>query len=132
MRADLEDSEKSEVENKLQQSDLGAKDHSAAVISRLADYLRNNPSQFLTRDQLAEKVYMSPSHFSRVCKSVLGMTPRQLMASVKRNHACDRLRNTDMSVKEVSASCGFPTQDHFSSWFKKQTGQSPSAFRQSV
>ncbi|OGV41304.1 MAG: hypothetical protein A2X46_01935 [Lentisphaerae bacterium GWF2_57_35] len=54
------------------------------------------------------------------------------MAGVKKNHACNLLRRPQLSVKQVSVECGFDSQNHFSAWFKNQTGQSPSAFRKSV
>jgi len=132
LNVEYEKPDRMEAGNHTREPGLGGMGQHAAVLAQLVEHLRNNPAHFFTRDDLAEKADMSPAHFSRACKSVLGLSPRQLMAGVKKNHACNLLRRPQLSVKQVSVECGFDSQNHFSAWFKNQTGQSPSAFRKSV
>jgi AraC-like DNA-binding protein len=79
----------------------------------------------------AAEIHISPKHLSQTVKNLTG--------KVAKDHIQDRilleakrlLLHTDLSVKEVAYKVGFEEPLHFSGFFKRQTGQSPSAFRES-
>jgi AraC family transcriptional regulator of arabinose operon len=74
----------------------------AAAMKRLAD----RPAEPFDLDALASLAALSPSRLARRL-----------------------LRASSISVKEVSAACGFQSQYYFSLRFKRATGKSPSAWR---
>lgn len=81
-------------------------------------------------EQYAGKQHMSVSWFIRSFKHYMGMTPMQYITSIRINKARELLKNTDYSIKEVSALSGYENPLYFSRIFHRQTGYSPSRYRQ--
>ena len=48
----------------------------------------------------------------------------------RRGSACRYLASTNLSLKEISAKCGYTNQYYFSNSFKKKLGISPSVYRE--
>lgn len=79
--------------------------------------------------RLRETVGLSRSQIDRLCKSKLGMTPRQWCERRSLSQAEQWLRAGRLSVKQIAYELGFVDGSHFSRWFRRQTGQSPTAYR---
>jgi AraC family transcriptional regulator len=80
-------------------------------------------------ESLAELARMSPYHFLRVFKKVVGVSPTQYVINVRLRAATELLVNTRMPVTEVSHSVGFKDISHFNASFKTLIGCSPGAWR---
>lgn len=83
----------------------------------------------LSLTDLAEHVYMSPSHFSHTFKELTGEPPKQYLLRAKIAKARELLEATDQSVKSIAAALGYDDPKHFSRLFRKYTHQTPSAYR---
>ena len=57
------------------------------------------------------------------------MSPKEHIISIKTERACDLLKTTDLSVKEISYSLGFSDPLYFSRFFKAETGLSPTEYK---
>jgi transcriptional regulator GlxA family with amidase domain len=79
--------------------------------------------------EIARKVNLSPSHFSRLFKSEVRVTPVRYRNSLRLERACHMLETSFMSVKQVMAACGFNDRSYFSREFKKRFGVAPSTYR---
>lgn len=66
----------------------------------------------------------------RVFHRFYGCTPVEYLLQKKLEMAQRLLRYSQLSVKEISANLNFTDQYHFSSFYKKRTGESPSSFRE--
>ena len=55
---------------------------------------------------------------------------QDVITDIRIETACNLLKNTNLSLKEISAKVGYSNQYYFSSCFKKKTGQTPSSYRQ--
>jgi AraC-like DNA-binding protein len=77
----------------------------------------------------AREAEMSPAHFSRMFKKVMGMSYQEYLNSRRITEAKDLLRASSRSVTEIAASLGFADPTGFGRIFKKLTGHTPSAFR---
>jgi len=80
--------------------------------------------------EYAQEINISPKHLSQTVKDVTGKVAKvhiqdRLILEAKR-----LLLHTTQSVKEVGYAIGFEEPLHFSGFFKRQTGMSPSFFRQ--
>ncbi len=62
-------------------------------------------------------------------RSQLDITPGQMIAARRLDAAKNLLTTTNLPIHEIAARIGFANQHHFSSWFKKQTGQAPRGVR---
>ena len=78
---------------------------------------------------LARLALMSPSHFSRRFRDAFGETPHRYLQRRRLERACALLRDTDLSVTDVSYAVGFDSLGTFSRTFTAILGRSPSAYR---
>lgn len=78
---------------------------------------------------LAREVGVSPSHLSRVFHEKTGERPNEYITKVRIQNAMDGLRSTQLSVKSISAACGFSDSSYFCRVFRQIVGQTPQHFR---
>lgn len=83
----------------------------------------------LELNALAERVAVSPAHFSRVFKQRLGMNLTDYISTKRIFAARDRLLQTSDKVERIALDCGFDSLPHFYRTFKKHTRTTPSAYR---
>ena len=81
---------------------------------------------------MAARVGFSPSYFQVQYKKLFGRTCINDVMFARVDRAKQLLRTTDSSISEISRSCGFETESHFSHMFKKYTGITASEYRKQV
>ena len=79
---------------------------------------------------LSRAVGMSPFHFSRLFRSLVGVPPARYLLLTRLDHAHRRLRE-DRPVTEVCFDCGFRNLSYFVRAFRKRYRIPPSAVRPS-
>ncbi len=77
----------------------------------------------------AEKLCLSSKHLSRVIHNKLGKTPYAVIRDEMLQHAYYLLKDTKLSIQEISADLHFSEMAAFCKFFKKHTGLSPTAYR---
>jgi AraC-like DNA-binding protein len=83
----------------------------------------------LNGELIASQVGLSLSQLNRQFLRERGETLRQFHQIQRKEHAQHLLMRTSLSIKEIAMELGFFHQSHFTTWFRKQTGATPSAFR---
>jgi AraC family transcriptional regulator len=83
----------------------------------------------LSLSELARGAAMSPYHFLRTFRAVVGMTPHQFILHTRLNRAAIRLRRTSESISAIAFATGFGDLSTFNRRFQRVMGQSPSAYR---
>jgi AraC-like DNA-binding protein len=78
---------------------------------------------------LARKCAFSESHFTRLFRQRMKMTPYAFVEQVRLFHATDALQHSAASVAQIAADCGFYDPSSFVKRFKKFTGTTPLRFR---
>lgn len=73
-------------------------------------YMRTYYSSSITIEDICRYIYLSPSHFKRVFKAEIGITPYRFLLKVRIDKAKQVLSNEDYSVDEVARLCGLPMQ----------------------
>ncbi len=81
--------------------------------------------------QLAAMENLSNSRYSVIFKRHTGMSPGAYIIDLRMRHACELLRTTDMSVKQIGILVGYEDPLFFSKLFKNKTGMSPTQYRKS-
>lgn len=79
--------------------------------------------------ELARLAGMSPSHFARTFKHVMGTSPINWLRRERINQAKRRLTETGDAVKEIARQCGYADAFYFSRDFKQFTQCAPSEYR---
>jgi len=72
---------------------------------------------------------MSPYHFLRTFRQVVGVTPHQFILRTRLNRAAVRLRRSSESVSTIAFEAGFNDLSTFNRRFRRVMGASPSAYR---
>jgi AraC family transcriptional regulator len=100
---------------------------------RVAAVLRSiekNATAPLMIADLAGDVAMSPYHFLRVFRAVVGMTPHQFILRTRLHDAAVRLRRSTQPVLDIALDSGFGDLSTFNRQFRSIMGMTPTAFRQ--
>lgn len=77
----------------------------------------------------ARELCVSPKHLSTVIKEISGLTAGDWIDNSVILEAKLLLRNSSMSIQEISNVLSFPNQSFFGKYFKHHTGFSPREFR---
>ncbi|SFD52318.1 AraC-type DNA-binding protein [Paenibacillus catalpae] len=105
------------------------------VQRKVTDIIRHINQHFrepLHLDDLAKQFYISKGHLCRVFKEVTGFGFSQYINTTRIKEAEHLLRETDLSITQVSERCGFENFSHFGKVFKELSGLSPRAYRKLV
>lgn len=78
----------------------------------------------------AEKLCVTPKYLSTVCKSVSGKTALEWIHDYLANTITQKLKYTDVSIKEIADDLGFPNISFFGKFVKNRFGVSPKEYRQ--
>ncbi len=105
--------------------------HTGAIVKRAQAFLCTHATLAISRWQIADDVNVSEDYLTRVFKKELGLSPWDYLNRYRVHLAMSLLRNTGMSVNEVSIATGFQDQAYFCRVFKKIRGYSPSKLRSS-
>lgn len=77
----------------------------------------------------ASHLNITPKYLSAVCKQVSGKSPTRWITESVMEDICQLLRNTDLSVKEISNKMGFPNSSFFGQYFKEEAKMTPLEYR---
>ncbi len=79
--------------------------------------------------ELARLAAMSPFHFLRTFRAVVGMTPHQYLLRTRLHSACLELRGGDDTISTIAFRTGFSDLSTFNRQFRRIVGMSPGVFR---
>jgi YesN/AraC family two-component response regulator len=98
-------------------------------IQQAVRFINDNFRTTIRLDDVARKAGMSPAHFSRIFKQVMGMSYQDYLNRRRITKARNLLRTSALNITEIALSLGFSDPTGFGRNFKKLTGHTPSAFR---
>lgn len=101
-------------------------------IRRAIELMHAHLERELSLEELAAAAYLSPFHFARLFKKLLGTSPHAYLALLRVRRAQTLLAETDLSVTEVAARVGYGSSSHFAKAFRQATGLTPRAFRSAL
>lgn len=79
--------------------------------------------------ELAELENLSLSRYNALFRKNMGCSPVEFITETRMTAACELILITDMSIKEIGQTCGYPDPHFFSKVFKKRFGVSPTEYR---
>ena len=77
----------------------------------------------------ADRQFLTTRYFSTIIKERSGKSPSLWIATALLVDARNMLKNTNMTIKEISDQLYFPNQSYFGKWFKNLTTLSPLDYR---
>jgi AraC-like DNA-binding protein len=97
----------------------------------IARYLEDNLGQKILLPDISRHVSYSPTSIKRIFREEMGCSIMQYVTDLRVARAKALLLHS-MPVTEVAALVGFDTVNYFSTVFKKQTGMTPTEWRQNA
>lgn len=100
-------------------------------LKRAIEYVEAHLDEPVRLADLSAAAGLTRMHFAAQFRAATGLRPHEYLLRRRIERAQQMLVATDMPVVEVALSVGFQTQSHFTTVFKRFTGQPPLAWRQS-
>lgn len=123
-----------EIESSAELVDIfqtgGSADKQKAVIAA-CEYMKTHLMDPLTRDYVAEKVFLTPCYFSSLFKKETGKGFNEYLTELRISQA-KKLLAMNLPIREVGNSVGFRDSRYFSDVFRKATGYLPSQYRNAL
>ena len=79
---------------------------------------------------MAAVVFMSERSLSRKVKTLTGATPKQMLMTIRLEHAAQLLLNSEFNITQLSYETGFSDPSHFTRSFKKHYEMTPTEYRE--
>ncbi|MEP6721184.1 MAG: AraC family transcriptional regulator [Variovorax sp.] len=79
--------------------------------------------------EVARECGLSRSHFSKAFKQTIGQTPHAWLVTQRVDAARRLLRQPNLPIAEIAATCGFADQSHLTRVFSAHIGTSPARWR---
>jgi len=104
-------------------------DAAYSAVSLSIEYMKQNFTQPLTVERIAQQCCISASHLHKLFAQTVHTTLANYLTQLRLAAAKELLRTTAMPISEVAAQCGFNSQAYFSDCFKRHFELSPRAYR---
>ena len=108
---------------------LGRKTHQESLVEKALAFIGEGFQEDINLEDAAASVHVSPGYLSHLLKEATNATFTEHLTGLRIAAAKELLMKTDMMVSQVAAEVGYHDANYFSRVFKKETGCSPSAFR---
>lgn len=102
-----------------------------AWVHACMDYIKEHLHTVITLEDIGNSVHMSPSYVSVQFKKITNTSIRQYINKQRVLEAKYLLKNSDMSIQEISMNLNFANQSYFTKIFKAETGEMPNEYRRS-
>lgn len=102
------------------------------VLMRFMSLVSENYGKERTVSFYADALCITPKHLAHVVKSASGELPSDVVSQAVVMDAKSKLKSTDMPVSQIADSLNFPNASFFCKYFRKHTGMTPRAYRNSV
>lgn len=101
-----------------------------SICYHIVDYITKNYNQDITSSEAAINFHMSNGYFCRLFRKNFGYSFHNYLNSYRIEKSMLLLKNTDMSVSEISSAVGFNSFSYYSKTFKDYSSLTPSEYRQ--
>ena len=101
----------------------------ADAVNTIKKYLESHYSEVITRKKIEELVHLNQDHINREFKKQTGYTLMEYVQHYRILMAKKMLRETTLSISEISIRTGYDSPAYFSKIFKKQTERTPLEYR---
>lgn len=112
----------SEKENKSERTE-------SVRVKEMLQFIHQAYAEGIDLKQIADRANISQRECLRCFQAVIGMSPVQYLIKHRISVAADLLTDTEQSITEIGACCGFASSSYFAETFRRITGNTPTAYR---
>lgn len=102
------------------------------LVARAVEAIRDNYMALYGVEELSAQLGVSKCHLVRVFSSEMGMPPGRFLTSVRIEAAKLLLAEREYSLEMIAGLCGFSGANYLCRVFKRETGLSPAAWRETA
>ena len=102
----------------------------STLIQRIHNYIHEHYQEDISRNDLAEVVFLAPEYLAKLYRKKTGNYLRDYIREFRIERAKDLLRNPDARIGDVATAVGIDNPPYFSTLFKRYTGLSPNKYKQ--
>ncbi|MED1644429.1 helix-turn-helix domain-containing protein [Brevibacillus agri] len=99
-------------------------------IQSAVQYIHSNFHEQITLNDVADRVYLSGSHFSRLFKAEMKVTFIEYLTRYRVEQAKRLLKMTSLPIEVIANNAGFTNAGYFATTFKRLENVTPSEYRQ--
>ena len=99
------------------------------MIAPALTHICHNYGEEITIEQLASLCFLSPTHFRRVFREVMNLTPYEYLSQIRIRMAAVMLKSTELPVMQIVFQTGHNSATSFDRNFKKLYHMTPSEYR---
>jgi AraC family transcriptional regulator len=100
------------------------------AVQGVVEHVAQHLDEALDLETLTARACLSPFHFHRVFRGMVGETAVGLIRRLRMERAAWRLAHTSSSITEIAFGAGFETHEAFTRTFRACYAASPTGFRQ--
>ena len=101
----------------------------AVEIKNTLSYIHTHYQEKLTLDTVASVVGLSKYYLAHEFRKHVGVTIIDYINHIRCENAKRMLQENQMSIAEISTSCGYPNPPYFTKIFSRNTGMRPNEYR---
>lgn len=101
----------------------------ANPIESSIQFIQKHFKEPITLNMVADAVYLSPTHFSRLFKEEMGTTFIEYLSSYRVEQSKSLLKMTSIPIEVIAHQTGFASAGYFATTFRKYEGCTPSKYR---
>lgn len=99
------------------------------LVNHALSFMRENYKRKLTLKDVADSIYVSQWHLSKLLNRHTGQSFSELLNAIRVDEARELLKDPTLRIGDVAEAVGFLDLAHFSRVFKKNTGMSANEYR---
>ena len=100
-----------------------------ARLKQMLGFIREHYAEDISPADIAASAGVCERECFRCFRQELGTTPLATLTDFRLRKAAELLRETDRSVSDIAAACGFATSSYFGKVFRRRMNLSPLAYR---
>lgn len=100
-----------------------------SLVRNAVERVAHSLDEALHLEDLARSAALSPLHFHRIFRGMVGETPLELHRRLRLERSAWRLAHSDASVSSIAFDAGYETHESFTRSFRDAYSKSPSDFR---
>ena len=116
-------------EEEKRESETTGSEASSFVVRAALSYMQSHCTEKLSLGDVADHVYVSQWHLSKLINKHTGQSFFDLLGSMRIERAKELLADPAMRVHDVAEQTGFADVAHFSKSFKRLVGKTPGEYR---
>lgn len=103
-----------------------------SFLEKVTEYIDDNISEDLRREDIASYMHLNPSYLSRIFKKENGMSLKEYIIEKKMDLAQTLLKSTNLTISMIAIKTGYTNFSLFSQTYRKVKGKLPSEERKQL